>query len=174
MIRSQAPICELNKRFYSSKVANLEKIYTGPAGRNIFMLKLLSLTTSLTAVILEVRLLASDVATAMKLSASFISLFTFSTPFLAHFVLRKYVTEMYYDVANDSYTAVIYTIFATRKYVSEFLILFSIVETWPSLTCWLDKLTWQQINSLIEVNLSTDIVGKYGFKFFYTIFLENR
>lgn len=115
----QAPLFELSKRSYSSqKVANLEKIYTGPAGNRIFLLKIMSITTSVTAVVLEISLFTSDMSVATKVGWSFAGLFTFSTPFLGHIVLRKYVTEMYYDDTNDSYTAVMYTIFATKKYVS--------------------------------------------------------
>lgn len=84
------------------------------------MLKIMSLTTSLTAVLLEIGLVTANVPTAAKIGWSFAGLFTFSTPFLGHIVLRKYVTEMYYDDTNDTYTAVMYTLFATKKYVSFF------------------------------------------------------
>lgn len=116
----QAPIFELNKRSYfsSPKVANLEKIYTGPAGKKIFLLKIMSLTTSVTAVCLEVGLYVSDASVATKVGFSVAGLLTFSTPFLGHIILRKYVSEMYYDDTTDSYTAVVYTLLATKKYVS--------------------------------------------------------
>ena len=50
-------------------------------------------------------------------AGSFISFFTLATPFLIHFVSKKYVTELYYNRQDDSYTAVTYSILLRQKKV---------------------------------------------------------
>lgn len=48
----------------------------------------------------------------------FIGFFTFITPFLIHFVTKKYVTELHYDAANKEYIATIINFFMMKKQVS--------------------------------------------------------
>ncbi len=49
---------------------------------------------------------------------AFISFFTFATPFLIHFISKKYVTALYYNSKDDSYTAVTYGLLLRPKKVS--------------------------------------------------------
>jgi transmembrane protein 70 len=50
-------------------------------------------------------------------TGAFLSFFTFATPLLIHFISKKYVTEMYYNKAKDSYTAITYSLLLRRKKV---------------------------------------------------------
>lgn len=49
--------------------------------------------------------------------ASIIGFFTFFTPFLIHYVTKKYVTEIIYDPVSEEYTATVLSFFLTRKQV---------------------------------------------------------
>ena len=48
---------------------------------------------------------------------AFMSLFTFATPLLVHYVSKKYVTEMYYNRMTDTYTAITYSLFLRKNQV---------------------------------------------------------
>ncbi len=48
-------------------------------------------------------------------TGAFISFFTFATPFIIHFVSKKYVTALYYNKKDESYTAVTYSLFLRPK-----------------------------------------------------------
>lgn len=43
---------------------------------------------------------------------------SFLLTLIAHFIFRKYVISMYYDQQKNNYTAVIYTLFCLKKFVS--------------------------------------------------------
>jgi transmembrane protein 70 len=50
----------------------------------------------------------------------FIGFFTFITPFLIHFVSKKYVTELEYDESTKEYIATILNFFLMKKKVNPF------------------------------------------------------
>lgn len=49
--------------------------------------------------------------------SSIIGFFTFFTPFLIHYVTKKYVTEIIYDPTREEYTATVLNLFLTKKKV---------------------------------------------------------
>lgn len=49
--------------------------------------------------------------------SSVVGFFTFFTPFLIHYVTKKYVTEIVYDPSKDEYTATTLSLLLTRKKV---------------------------------------------------------
>lgn len=49
--------------------------------------------------------------------ASFVGVFTFATPALIHFVAKKYVTKLEYDVEADIYAATTLSFFLREKKV---------------------------------------------------------
>ena len=48
---------------------------------------------------------------------SAVGLFTFVTPFLIHFITKKYVTDIMFDPVTKEYTATVYNFFPTKKKV---------------------------------------------------------
>ncbi|KAL1130504.1 hypothetical protein AAG570_011752 [Ranatra chinensis] len=46
---------------------------------------------------------------------SLVGFFTFVTPFLLHWVTKKYVTSVVYNISTNSYTATTYSLFAKEK-----------------------------------------------------------
>ena len=53
--------------------------------------------------------------------ASIVGFFTFFTPFLIHYVTKKYVTEIIYDPAKEEYIATVFNFFLTKRQVILFL-----------------------------------------------------
>lgn len=60
---------------------------------------------------------------ATMISVVIFQLFTFVTPFLLHFVTKKYVREILFNAESDEYTAVTYSFWATDILVSDNLVL---------------------------------------------------
>lgn len=56
------------------------------------------------------------------ISGVILQTFTFVTPFLLHFITKKYVREIYFNPEKDEYTAMTYSILATDKLVSNLVI----------------------------------------------------
>lgn len=54
-------------------------------------------------------------------AGAFFSFFTFVTPLLIHAVSKKYVTELYYNKKDDSYTAVTISLLLRPKKVLDLL-----------------------------------------------------
>jgi transmembrane protein 70 len=54
---------------------------------------------------------------------SAVGLFTFVTPFLIHFITKKYVTDIVFDPAKEEYTASVYKLFPIKKKVEFCLLL---------------------------------------------------
>jgi len=50
-------------------------------------------------------------------TGAFLSIFTFATPLLIHWVSKKYVVELVYNKIDDSYTAITYTLLLRKKQV---------------------------------------------------------
>lgn len=49
---------------------------------------------------------------------SFVGIFTFVTPFLIHFVTKKYVTDIVYNPSSSEYTASVYKFFPIKRQVN--------------------------------------------------------
>ncbi len=97
------------------------EVYKGILSAQIKLVKGFSLTTSLIGLACQpVIYYKAQTAQSLGLvvaTGAFISFFTFATPFLIHFVSKKYVTALYYNSQDDSYTAVTYGILLRPKKV---------------------------------------------------------
>jgi transmembrane protein 70 len=52
---------------------------------------------------------------------SAVGIFTFVTPFLIHFITKKYVTDIMFDPVTEEYTASVYKFFPIKRKVNFFL-----------------------------------------------------
>lgn len=103
-------------------VDNQTEIYTGPLGRRIFAIKSITLLTSVMSVPVQVRLLLAHEGVLSnvwyQIMLMTFTLFQIITPFMVHFVAKRYVIRLYYNTVTDKYTIVTYRFFPTKKYVS--------------------------------------------------------
>ncbi|XP_055371390.1 transmembrane protein 70 homolog, mitochondrial [Condylostylus longicornis] len=85
------------------------KVYYGSLTPRMKAVKVFSLTTSLTGLLAQPVLLEQGTkigGTGMAIFlCGFAGFFTFVTPFLLHIITRNYVTELFYDLNRDEYTA---------------------------------------------------------------------
>ncbi|GLV45666.1 uncharacterized protein CBL_02686 [Carabus blaptoides fortunei] len=99
-----------------SNVANTEQVYYGVLTQQIKAVKLVSFTTSIGGLLAQPILIKQISSMDGSLPViiglcSFISFFTFITPVLLHFVCKKYVTCLEYDVTNNKYIATVLSFF---------------------------------------------------------------
>nr|CAD7571607.1 unnamed protein product [Timema californicum] len=97
------------------------QVYHGQLTSQIRAVKLFSLTSSVGGIV-ALPILANEasrlnnVALALGISTT-LGVFTFLTPFMLHFITKKYVTELLYNPQTDKYTAIVYNFFLRRKLV---------------------------------------------------------
>ncbi|XP_054732979.1 transmembrane protein 70 homolog, mitochondrial [Anastrepha obliqua] len=104
-------------RFYSSDTSSPSRpneagdirVYYGSLAPKMKAVKIFSLTTSLAGmaaqpILMEQGLKIGGTPMAVFL-CGFAGFFTFVTPFLLHFITKKYVTEIHYNPNTDEYTA---------------------------------------------------------------------
>ena len=99
-----------------------QTIYQGILSTQIKLVKGFSLTTSFISIACQPVLLmhmqqANANLAVMAGAGAFLSIFTFATPLLIHYVSKKYVTELNYNKLEDSYTAITYSLFLRKKEV---------------------------------------------------------
>lgn len=103
-----------------------EIVYVGPLSKQIRSVKLFTLITSVTGVfaqpVIYEKAVELNMSTGLLIGMlSAVGFFTFLTPLLLHFVTKKYVMEVTYDVRKDLYAATIITLFLRKRVVSYFL-----------------------------------------------------
>lgn len=103
--------------------SNEIEIYNGPLSQRIRTVKLFSLTSSLFGLACQPILLEKVVEEGHSLavlifSGAIIQFFTFVTPFLFHYITKRYVRKIYYNEEADEYVALTYSFFAGDKLVS--------------------------------------------------------
>lgn len=84
-------------------------------------------------------------------AGTFIQFFTFATPFLIHFVTKKYVRALYYDESKDIYTALMYNFWSADKMVSFKIIVlikyaniaFDSFNKWPLIQIILEQFSFE-------------------------------
>jgi transmembrane protein 70 len=100
----------------------LINVYHGPMAPQIRNVKIFSFMTTIAGVTVQPIFL--DKVMTMGFNPlligawTFIGFFTFVTPFLLHFVAKKYVTDLYYNEKSEEYTAETYNFFLRKKRVS--------------------------------------------------------
>lgn len=113
--------CLTSKITFTAPEPNAEKIYNGTLTSQIKAVKVFSVTTSLGGLVAQ-PILAEQGAKIGGMPmviflCTFVGFFTFVTPFLLHFITRRYVTEMFYNQDKDLYTATTLSIFLQKKNV---------------------------------------------------------
>lgn len=96
-------------------------IYTGPKNKEVHMVKYFSLSTSAIGILLQPYLLTQMSANGplVKMSiVAFTGFFVIGTPFLLHFLCKRYVLRMYYNELTNTFTAVRLNFLARQKYFS--------------------------------------------------------
>ncbi|XP_049784706.1 transmembrane protein 70 homolog, mitochondrial [Schistocerca cancellata] len=95
------------------------KVYHGPLAQQIRGVKLFSLVTSAGGLVAQPYLIQHATTFGnLPLSIAmlgFIGCFTYVTPFLLHWITKKYVTEIRYTPDREVYTAVVYNFFLKEK-----------------------------------------------------------
>lgn len=95
-----------------------KEIYHGILSTQIKMVKFFSLSTSILGLsvqpILFQKLLGTDAGILVAV-ASFVGFFTFVTPLLIHWISKKYVTCLEYDLDKDVYSATTLSFFLMEK-----------------------------------------------------------
>lgn len=112
-------------RFYNfleSIKKNLILYILGTLSPQIRAVKVFSLTTSIVGVCAQPMLYqkATELGSSTPVIVAicgFIGFFTFITPFLIHFVTKKYVIELNYDALQKEYIATIINFFLVKKQV---------------------------------------------------------
>lgn len=107
--------CAREKRFESYQL-------TGSLSANIRSVKVFSLTTSFAGVIAQPMLYeqATKAGTSFPLvlgACSVIGFFTFVTPFLLHYITKKYVTELHFDPKTQEYIATVISFFLVKQHI---------------------------------------------------------
>ncbi|GJQ76907.1 hypothetical protein Trydic_g15108 [Trypoxylus dichotomus] len=96
-----------------------ERLYYGMLTPQIRAVKFFSLTTSAASILAQPFLIhtlyANSNIAVVVAAASFIGFFTFGTPFLLHFITKKYVTHLDYDPAKKKYVATTVNFFCMLK-----------------------------------------------------------
>ncbi|XP_050092020.1 transmembrane protein 70 homolog, mitochondrial [Anopheles aquasalis] len=105
-----------------SSVEPANRVYYGTLTPQIRAVKVFSLATSIGGIIAQPVLLeqANKIGGTPMIVAvcGFAGFFTFVTPILLHLVTKRYVTELYYDPAEQQYTAVTITFFLRRERIN--------------------------------------------------------
>ncbi|XP_075159401.1 transmembrane protein 70 homolog, mitochondrial [Haematobia irritans] len=89
--------------------SKMERVYYGSLAPRMKAVKLFSLTTSLAGlaaqpILMEQGMRLGGTGMAVFL-CGFAGIFTFVTPFLLHFITKKYVTEIHYNPQTEEYVA---------------------------------------------------------------------
>jgi len=97
------------------------QIYKGMLTFQVRRIKTFTLGTSLMGLSLQ-PLLYEKMSSSSSISlavagASIVGFFTFFTPFLIHYVTKKYVTEIIYDPAKEEYIATVFNFFLTKRQI---------------------------------------------------------
>ncbi|XP_077272499.1 transmembrane protein 70 homolog, mitochondrial [Temnothorax americanus] len=98
------------------------EIYYGPLTRQIKALKLFSLLTSCSSLMVQPFLYSKavendNIGVVLGIFAC-IGFFAITTPLLIHVITKKYVTHLYYDAKKDVYIANTYNLFARTKEIA--------------------------------------------------------
>ena len=99
-----------------------ETIYQGILSTQIKLVKAFSLTTSAIGIgcqpilLMNMQQQSANIAV-MAGAGAFLSFFTLATPILIHHISKKYVTQLNYNKLEDTYTAITYNFFLTKKEV---------------------------------------------------------
>lgn len=114
------------------KAEERTEIYYGPLTRQIKALKVFSLLTSCSGLVVQPFLYSKAVETdniGVILGVfACIGFFAITTPLLIHIITKKYVTHLYYNAKEDVYIANTYNLFARTKkvFISSFIHFISI------------------------------------------------
>nr|CAD7448606.1 unnamed protein product [Timema bartmani] len=115
-------VSSLHFRHSSTAPSQDLQVYHGQLTSQIRAVKLFSLTSSVGGIV-ALPILANEasrldnVALVLGISTT-LGVFTFLTPFMLHFITKKYVTELLYNPQTDKYTAIVYNFFLRRKLVT--------------------------------------------------------
>lgn len=93
-------------------------VYTGPNNKAVKLVKYFSLSTSALGILCQPYLISQMAQNGVIVKAAigaFTAFFVFGTPFLLHFICKRYVTKMYYDAGNRTFTATRLNFFAQEK-----------------------------------------------------------
>jgi hypothetical protein len=111
-------------RFYSADSKNNygTEIYDGPLSLRIRAVKLFSFSSSFMGLACQPFLYEKIIEEGHNIgviifSGVIIQFFTFVTPFLFHYIGKRYVRKIYYNEEKDEYTALTYNFFARDKLV---------------------------------------------------------
>lgn len=106
------------KKEESDHVTGSSLIYMGPIRKAIHVTKFMSLTSSAVGLALQPTLI-SQATTVHPVVAvaigSFVGFFTYVTPFLIHWMTKRYVVEMYFDAQNQTFECYTLTFFLRHK-----------------------------------------------------------
>uniref|UniRef100_A0A1L8DZP6 Putative transmembrane protein 70 log mitochondrial n=1 Tax=Nyssomyia neivai TaxID=330878 RepID=A0A1L8DZP6_9DIPT len=95
-------------------------VYEGPLSSRIKIVKLFSLSTSVAGLAAQPIVIeqASKLGGTflVLLSSGFVGFFTFVTPFLLHWITKKYVTQLKYNPPSEEYTATTISFFLTLSH----------------------------------------------------------
>ncbi|CAB3385961.1 Hypothetical predicted protein [Cloeon dipterum] len=127
---------KLHCNTFSSKAGHDkdEKIYHGGLVSQVRRIKYFTLCTSVLGVAVQpviwTKFAAKFGAGVAYSMVSFVGFFTVITPFLIHYITKKYVAEMYYNPDTQMYTAITFSLFNGRVRRN------SSRRTFSSQTCW--------------------------------------
>lgn len=120
---SSARHSALIKDVSSEKSPDGESIYSGKFTARIVRVKLFSLVTSIFGVYAQPLLWQQSQLVGSTglgvLVCSIAGIFTFVTPVLLHFIMKKYVVDIRYNKDTDEYTGVTISFFLFKNQVSE-------------------------------------------------------
>lgn len=95
-------------------------VYVGSISRQIYASKLISFTSSVGGIAIQpvlLREMENLPIFAQIVVESFCGFFVFLTPFLLHFVARRYVLRLYYDPTTNLFTTVSLRFLPRKKFV---------------------------------------------------------
>ncbi|XP_068218746.1 transmembrane protein 70 homolog, mitochondrial [Palaemon carinicauda] len=98
-----------------------KEVYHGILTTQIRMVKIFSLSTSCMGLMMQPLLFQKVVGSGVGLAivtGSFVGFFTFVTPFLIHWITKKYVTKLEYDPKRDVYSATTLTFFIRERKIN--------------------------------------------------------
>lgn len=109
-----------------------ERIYYGTLTPQIKAVKIFSIATTFAGLAAQPILIEQGTKMGglpvVVFLCGFVGFFTFVTPFLLHFISKKYVTEMFYNSEKNEYTASTITLFLTKKEVRIYFFFFFVTK----------------------------------------------
>lgn len=96
-------------------------VYTGSINKAVYMVKCFSLATSAIGICLQPWLLSTMANSALVFKVTTVcatGFFVFGTPWLLHFLCKRYVTKLYYNKHTKTFTVERLNFFARPKYFS--------------------------------------------------------